>query len=230
MMEPISNSVFASQRALEWIQEGDVVGLGSGRAALTFVRALGERVKSGLQVRCVPTSRSTADLAAELGITLISLEDANPINITVDGADEVDPKLNLIKGYGGALLREKIVAAASKRLVILVESPKLVPRLGSRGVLPVEVVPFGLSQCRRRLSELGYPSEPRVRDGGIFVTDSGNHILDCAIKPIADPVKLEQTILAIPGVVDTGLFLGLADTVLVQNGESVEIRRRTRDT
>ncbi len=225
-MESNSNSILVAERALQWIKEDSVVGLGSGRAAATFVRVLSERVKSGLRIRCVPTSQATAETAMELGIPLVTLDQAGPIDITVDGADEVDPKLDLIKGYGGALLREKIVAAASKRLVILVDSTKLVPVLGSRGVLPVEVIPFGLSHCRHRLAELGYPSEPRLRDGKHFVTDNGNHILDCTITAIADPASLQNSILAIPGVVETGLFLGLADSVLVQDGGSVEIKQR----
>jgi ribose 5-phosphate isomerase A len=226
VMESNSNSILVAERALEWIKEDSVVGLGSGRAAVTFMRVLSERVKSGLRIRCVPTSQATAEMATELGLPLVTLDQANPIDITVDGADEVDPKLDLIKGYGGALLREKIVAAASKRLVILVDSTKLVPVLGSRGVLPVEVIPFGLSHCRNRLAELGYSSEPRLRDGKPFVTDNGNHILDCTITAIADPASLQKSILAIPGVVETGLFLGLADSVLIQNGVSVEIKRR----
>ncbi len=226
MIESNSNAILVAERALEWIKEDSVVGLGSGRAAATFVRALSGRVKSGLRIRCVPTSQATAEMATELGIPLVTLDQAGPIDITVDGADEVDPKLDLIKGYGGALLREKIVAAASNRVVILVDSTKLVPVLGSRGVLPVEVIPFGLSHCRRRLAELGYPSEPRLRDGKLFITDNGNHILDCTIAAIADPASLEKSILAIPGVVETGLFLGFADSVLVQDGGSVEIKQR----
>ncbi len=226
-MESNSNSFLVAERALEWIKDDSVVGLGSGRAEVTFVRALSGRVKLGLQIRCVPTSQATAEMATELGIPLVTLDQAGPIDITVDGADEVDPKLDLIKGYGGALLREKIVAAASKRLVILVDSTKLVPVLGSRGVLPVEVIPFGLSHCRRHLAELGYPSEPRLGDGKLFVTDNGNHILDCTITATADPASLEKSLLAIPGIVETGLFLGLADSVLVQDGGSVKIKQRS---
>ncbi len=203
-----------------------MVGLGSGRAAFTFVGLLGQRVKSGLRIRCVPTSQATQEMATELGISLASLEQVNSIDISVDGADEVDPNLDLIKGYGGALLREKIVAAASNRLVILVDSTKLVPELGSRGILPVEVIPFGLSHCRRRLAELGYPSKPRLQDGKVFVTDNGNYILDCTVSAMADAASIERSVLAIPGVVGTGLFLGMTDTVVVQNGESVEIKQR----
>jgi ribose 5-phosphate isomerase A len=133
----------------------------------------------------------------------------------VDGADEVDPNLDLIKGYGRAMVREKIVAASSRRLIILVGEEKLVPRLGTRGKLPVEVTPFALPLCERRLTELGCRPVADRRDGSLFVTDNGNHILDCQVDPIADALKLESDIRAIPGVVGTGLFLGMADTVLV---------------
>ncbi len=225
-MESNSKSNLVAERALQWIQEGNVVGLGSGRAALNFVRALGGRVNSGLRIRCVSTSQSTTEMATNLGISMMTLDEVTSIDITVDGADEVDPDLNLIKGYGGALLREKIVAAASKRLVILVDSTKLVPVLGSRGVLPVEVVPFGLSHCRHRLAELGYPAKPRLHDGKVFITDNGNNILDCTVTAMPDAASIEKSLSAIPGVAETGLFLGMADTVLVQDGESVEIKQR----
>lgn len=212
--------------ALEFIKDGDVVGLGTGRAATAFVRALGSAVKGGLQVTTVSTSRVTAALATELGIPLKTLEEVSRIDVTFDGADEVDPQLDLIKGYGGALIREKIVAASSRRLVILVGAEKLVPVLGSRGILPVEVVPFGLPLCRRRLTELGCRPTVREYDGQPFVTDNGNHILDCSISPLSGPASFEQAILGIPGVVGTGLFIGMADIVLVQDGDAVHVQQR----
>src|SRR5436309_2414009 len=144
------------ERALdEFVRDGDSVGLGSGRAASEFIRVLGERVRAGLHVRGVPTSDASAQLAASVGIPLVTLDEGMPLAVTVDGADEVAPNLDLIKGYGRALVREKIVAASSRRLVILVGDEKLVPRLGARGKLPVEVVPFALPLCEARLSELG---------------------------------------------------------------------------
>jgi ribose 5-phosphate isomerase A len=173
----------------------------------------------------IPTSESTAQLARQLGIPLTSLETAGEIDVGVDGADEVDPHLNLIKGYGGALVREKIVAAASRRLIILVGAEKKVDVLGRRGILPVEVVPFGLAFCRRRLAELGYPGTPRSHDGNLFVTDNGNHIIDCHIPTLSSPGEVDRWILDIPGVVGTGLFLGMADTVLIQDGDRVEERK-----
>lgn len=215
-----------AEMALEFIKDGDVVGLGTGRAATAFVRALGDAVKAGLRVTGVSTSQVTAALAAQLGIPLATLEEVSSIDVTFDGADEVDPKLDLIKGYGGAHVREKIVAASSRRLVILVGAEKLVPVLGSRGILPVEVVPFGLSLCRRRLMELGCHPTLREHDGQPFVTDNGNHILDCGISPLLEPAAFEQTILGIPGVVGTGLFIGMADTVLVQDGDAVQVKQR----
>ncbi|CBE69214.1 MAG: ribose-5-phosphate isomerase RpiA [Candidatus Methylomirabilis oxygeniifera] len=212
--------------ALEFIKDGDVVGLGTGRAATAFVRALGDAVKAGLRVTAVSTSQVTAALAVQLGIPLATLEEVSSIDITFDGADEVDPRLDLIKGYGGALIREKIVAASSRRLVILVGAEKLVPVLGSRGILPVEVVPFGLSLCRRCLTELGCRPAVRTQDGQPFVTDNGNQILDCSISPLSDPAAFERAILEIPGVVGTGLFIGMADTVLVQDGDAVHVQQR----
>jgi ribose 5-phosphate isomerase A len=215
-----------SEQALTCIADGQIVGLGSGRAATEFIQSLGQRAKAGLRIRGVPTSQKTADLATQLGIPLVALDSIDQIDVTIDGADEVDPQLNLIKGLGGALVREKIVAAASKRLVILVGSEKLVKTLGEHGVLPVEVVPFGLALCKRKLTDLNYPPVLRIKDGQPFVTDNGNLILDCKITPIADPAALEQRILAIPGVVGAGLFLGMADLVLVQDGASVRTLKR----
>src|SRR5207249_5859082 len=213
--------------ALGFVRDGDVVGLGSGRAAGAFVHALAARVRAGLKVHGVPTSEETARLARELGIDLVGLE--AELNLTVDGADEVDGQLNLIKGYGGAFVRERIVAAASRRQVILVTSDKLVETLGARGRLPVEVLPFALPLCRRRLDGLGLKPALRTSEERPFVTDNFNVIVDCAVGPIADPAGLERAILAISGVIDTGLFLGTADTVLVADGQTVRelVRRRS---
>jgi ribose 5-phosphate isomerase A len=209
------NAMTISETALTYIADGNIVGLGSGRAATMFIKSLGQRVQAGLKIRGVPTSQRSADLATQLGIPLVSLDDVGQIDLTIDGADEVDPQLNLIKGLGGALVREKIVAASAKRLIILVGQEKLVKRLGDHGVLPVEVVPFGLALCKRKLTELGCPPVLRVKDGKTFITDNGNVILDCKIAPIADPADFERRILAIPGVVGAGLFLGMAERVLV---------------
>jgi ribose 5-phosphate isomerase A len=201
------------------------VGLGSGRAAEAFVRALAAEPGEGLRVRGVPTSRATAALATSLGLTLTDLSE-EPLDLTVDGADEVDPRLDLIKGYGGALMRERIVAAASRRQVILVTSEKLVARLGARGRLPVEIVPFGRPLCERRLAALGCRAGLRQAAGGPFVTDNGNWIIDCGIAAQDDAAALDREIRRIPGVVDTGFFLGTADRVLVAEAETVRVLRR----
>jgi ribose 5-phosphate isomerase A len=204
------------ERALEFVSDGSRIGLGSGHAAQAFVKALGAHIRNGrLRVYGVPTSEETERLAMQEDIPLLTLAQAGILDLTVDGADEVDPNLDLIKGYGRALVREKIVAASSRRLVILVGDEKLVPQLGSRGKLPVEVMPLALPLCERRLRQLGCGPVLYLRDGHQFLTDNGNYILDCRIDPIADAPRLEMDIRAIPGVVGTGLFLGMADTVLI---------------
>ncbi len=229
-MNEQSQTAAGAKRALEFVEDGQVLGLGTGRAAASFVRALGQRVREGLRVQGVPTSEATAELARSLDIPLLTLEQAGRIDVTFDGADEVDPKCELLKGYGGALVREKIVACSSERLVILVGPEKLVSQLGARGKLPVEVLPFGVGLCRRRLQELGCESDLR-RDaaGDPFVTDNGNHILDCKVAPIERPAELDAAIQGLPGVVGTGLFIGLADAVIIQDGERAELRRRGED-
>jgi ribose 5-phosphate isomerase A len=217
-----------AQRALSYVQAGSIVGLGSGRAATAFIRALGERVQGGLNVRGVPTSVETERLARDLGIPLTTLDDVEAIDVDLDGADEIDPALGAIKGYGGALLREKIVAKAAKKVVLLVGDEKLVTRLGERGKLPVEVAPFGLGSTRRQLERLDLVPQLRQKDGQPFVTDNGNWILDCGLKPTDDPASLDLAIRSIPGVVETGLFLGMVDAVIVQRGEQIEVRERRR--
>ena len=217
------------ERALEFVPDGARVGLGSGRAARAFVKALGERIRTaGLRVQGVPTSEETASLAREEGVPLLTLAEAGPLDVTIDGADEVDPRLDLIKGYGRALVREKIVAASSRRLIILVGDEKLVPRLGTRAKLPVEVVPFALPLCERRLGELGSRPVPWRRGDDLLTTDNGNLILDCQIDPIPDAVRLETDIRAIPGVVGTGLFLGMANAVLVGEGNDLRLIEEKR--
>ena len=211
--------VTLATHALGFVRVGDVVGLGSGRAATAFIRSLGARVREGLAVRGVATSDATAQLARDLGIELVGLE--AEIGLTVDGADEVDGRLNLIKGHGGALVRERIVAAASRRQIILVTPEKLVETLGTRGPLPVEVMPFAVPFCRRRLEELELKPALRMQDERPFVTDNFNVIFDCDTGPIDAPEKLEKKIHAIPGVIDAGLFLGTADMVVVSDGTSI---------
>ncbi|MFO0807385.1 MAG: ribose-5-phosphate isomerase RpiA [Gemmataceae bacterium] len=216
----------AAERALEEVREGMALGLGTGRAATAFIVALGDRLRTGLRIRGgVPTSDASADLAWQLGIPLLTLDDASELDLAIDGADEVDPHCHLIKGYGGALVREKVVAASAKRFIVLVGEEKLVSVLGQRHKLPVEVVPFALSFCRRRLEELGLPSDHRSRDGTPYITDNGNHILDCRCGPINDPDALDSAILAIPGIVGTGLFARMAHEVIIQRGAEIEVQQ-----
>jgi ribose 5-phosphate isomerase A len=215
-----------AQRALEMVPAQGAIGLGTGHAATAFLYALAEKVRGGWSVRGVPTSRDSAELATKLGIPLTTLDEFPTLEVDFDGADEVDPHNNLIKGYGGALVREKIVAAASRRLVILVGEEKIVPVLGSRGKLPVEIVPFGLSVCERGLKKLGCEPHVRLDEGRLHVTDNGNYILDCDIEPLARPAELERDIRAIPGVVGTGLFLDMKPTVLLGlDNDRVEVRQ-----
>jgi len=218
--------------ALQYVTDGAAVGLGTGHAAEAFLRALADRVRAGMRVRGVPTSRASESLGRSLGIPLVPLDDAIPLDVAVDGADEVAPNLDLIKGWGRALIRERIVAAAAKRFVVLVGPEhvqvKLVDRLGRRGKLPVEVVPFALPLVKRRLAALGLPAEPFSDGGSLFLSDNGNHILDARVGPLDDPAALDRAIRDIPGVVGTGLFLGLADVVLIEDGGQVEVRERRR--
>jgi ribose 5-phosphate isomerase A len=211
--------------ALAHVKPGDVVGLGTGQAASAFIQALGTAVKAGLAVTGVPTSRASATLARTFGIPLV--DEPVALDVAVDGADEVDPRLDLIKGFGGALVREKIVVAAARRFIVLVGSEKLVPTLGARGRLPVEVVQFGIPFAQRRLDELGYPPVVRTKDGAPVVTDNGNLILDAAVTSIADPGALDATLRAIPGIVGTGLFVGMAHAVMVWDGGRVRTLNRT---
>jgi ribose 5-phosphate isomerase A len=212
--------------AAEMARPGAVIGLGTGRAASMFVRALSARVREGLSIRGVATSLRTEGLAKDLEIPLARLDEVEGIDLDVDGADEVDPGLDLIKGHGGALLRERVVASIAKRFVILVGEEKLVPRLGARMAVPVEVVPFAAPVVLRSLTELGAEARLRMADGSPFLSDNGNHILDARFDGIAEPAVLGLEIDALPGVVDNGLFVGMADLVLVQSGR--DIRRLER--
>ncbi len=217
----------AAERALELVAPGMKLGLGSGSTARHFVDLVGERVAAGLEIRCTATSEATEAQARGLGIPLSSLDELLELDLTVDGADEVDPKLRLIKGGGGALLREKIVASASKRMVVIADSTKLVPRLGAFP-LPIEVVPFGLAATRRHIerafAHLGLAGPIRLRGGSSpFVTDGGHHILDCSLGAIAEPEQLSQILSPIPGVVEHGLFIGLARAAIIAGADGVEV-------
>ncbi len=220
----------AAEAALKYVKPGMVLGLGTGSTARYFLEGVARLVKEGADLKGVPTSFATAEAAKQLGIPLTSLEDRPRLDLCVDGADEVDPKLDLIKGLGGALFREKIVASASKRFVVIVDESKLVPRLGSKGPVPVEVHPFGWRNAAAALEALGARVELRRRDGAVVRTDNENHILDARFGPIKAPTKLARQIAAIPGVVGHGLFLGMADVVLVASEKGVRTMRATRSS
>ena len=218
----------AAERGLEYVEDGMVLGLGTGSTAAHAVRLLGERVRAGLDVRGVPTSRATQALAEACGVPLATLDEVTRLDLTIDGADEVDPELRLIKGGGGALLREKIVASVSDRLVIVVDSGKLVERLGAFG-LPVEVTPFAANVVAAALEATGCRAAlRRGADGRPFVTDEGNALLDCAYGAIGDPRALAASLDAIVGVVEHGLFLDMADIAVVGRAAGVEVIERRR--
>ena len=217
----------AARASLRYIQDGQVVGLGTGSTAAHFIKLLGEKVKNGLRIRGIPTSDRSHELAQSLGIPLITLDDCQEIDVTVDGADEVDPQLRLIKGGGGAALREKIVASATKKLVIVADATKQVTRLG-KFPLPVEVIQFAQALVTKRIERLGaHVTLRRNPDGSVYVTDENNHILDCRFGEIRDPDGLAQQLSEMPGVVEHGLFIGMASVVLFARGsEIVEMKRQ----
>ena len=214
----------AAEAAVNLVQDGMVIGLGTGSTAAFAVEALAQRHREGLQFVGIPTSERTAAQAKAARIPLTSFHGHRRIDLTIDGADEVERiSLNLIKGLGGALLHEKIVAAASRCLAIIVDDSKLADRLGARTPVPVEVVTFGLEVTQARLEALGASVRPRLSGTGEpFITDSGNCILDCSFGPIADPARLEERIKRIVGVVESGLFISRADVVFVAGASGVE--------
>lgn len=216
----------AAERAVDDIQDGMVVGLGTGSTAYWAILKLAAKVKEGLTIRAIATSVQSEMLAKENGIPLTSFSEITEIDITIDGADEVNPDLNLIKGGGGALLREKIVAASSRRFIVVVDESKLVDTLG-KFPLPVEIIPFGYETTIKRLQNLGCEPVLRVSDDRVFVTDNGNYIVDCHFMKIEDPKNLHQRINQIPGVVDNGLFVDMADQVIAgyHNGDVKEINQ-----
>jgi ribose 5-phosphate isomerase A len=217
----------AAESAVALVEDGMIVGLGTGSTAKLAVDALGKRVAGGLRFTGVATSEATASQARALGISVSTLDTHPEIDLTIDGADEVEVgTLNLIKGRGGALLREKIVASASKRLCIIVDDSKLVERLGSHFAVPVEVVPFGWVATARRLEALGAQVTLRPgQDGKPFISDGGHYIVDCAFGPIAAPAKLDLQLNGIVGVVEHGLFLGMATQAIVSGRDGVKVLR-----
>jgi ribose 5-phosphate isomerase A len=211
----------AARAAVDLVESGSVVGLGSGSTATYAIRFLGEKVRAGLKIIGVPTSQKTKQLAEQLGIPLATLEGQPEIDIDIDGADEIDPQLNLIKGGGGALLREKVVASASRRFIVVAESTKQVEHLG-KFPLPVEVIPFAESLITKNIQALGAQVTLRCYAyGNPYTTDEGHHILDCSFGKIADPAALAQTLRAMPGLVEHGLFIGMAEIAFIGKGGGV---------
>ncbi|MDB5598344.1 MAG: ribose 5-phosphate isomerase [Xanthobacteraceae bacterium] len=230
-MDPEVQKRHAAARALEFVQPGMKLGLGTGSTARHFVELLGERVRAGLDVVGVPTSEATRRQAEANAISLTTLDELDRLDLTVDGADEVGPDLSLIKGGGGALLREKIVAAASSRMIVIADESKWVPALG-RFPLPIEVVPFALKATHKAIETavaqagLSGPIKLRLKDGHAFVTDGGHWILDASLERIPDPKSLAERLVAIPGVVEHGLFIGLAQIVILAGPNGIRVVER----
>jgi ribose 5-phosphate isomerase A len=224
--EPAAESLAELARAaLRYVKSGQTIGLGSGRAAHAFIHAVAQ---ADVDIRGVPTSSESAELAHSLKIPLVNLDVAGRLDTDFDGADEVDPRLNMIKGLGGALVREKVVATASRRRIFLVGDEKIVKRLGAHGNLPVEIVPFAAPLALRLIARLGLKPKVRLDDQGHqFISDNGNLLFDCRVSEIKSPARLESALRAVPGVVGTGLFLGMADIVLVisADGKITTLRR-----
>jgi ribose 5-phosphate isomerase A len=210
----------AARASLRFVHDGAIVGLGSGSTATDVVRLLGERVRAGLRIRGVPTSRHTAELATAAEIPLTTFDQIQEIDVTIDGADEFDPQLTLIKGGGGALLHEKVVASASRQLVIVTDSSKQVPVLG-KFPLPVEVIAFAEPLVKKKIEALGASVALRQSNGEACVTDEGHHILDCSFGQILDPPSLARKLSDMPGIVEHGLFIGMACVVLIARGKDV---------
>jgi ribose 5-phosphate isomerase A len=205
----------AARKSLEYVKDGMIVGLGSGSTATFAIQFLGEQVRAGLKIRGIPTSRASEALARSLNIPLTTFEEVSYTDVTIDGADEVAPGLALIKGGGGALLHEKIVAAASRQLVIVADAHKIVEQLG-RFPLPVEVIPFAASPIKVKLEKIGaHPVLRTAHDGSPYITDEGNYIYDCHYEQIPDPAAVAHTIKSMTGVVEHGLFLGLASVAII---------------
>jgi len=221
----ISEKQRAAEAAVEYVKDGMIVGLGTGSTTEFAVKKLGERVRDGLAIRGIPTSDVTKVQAEEEGIPLIDFSETMYIDLTIDGADEIDVNLNMIKGGGAALLREKIVASASKEEIIIVSHEKFVKQLGIFP-LPVEVIPFGWQIIFNQLETLGGSPDLRLKQGQPLLTDQGNYIIDCRFRQILDAAQLEQRLNMIPGVVENGLFTGLCTRMIMAEGEKIVVKER----
>ena len=216
----------SAEQAVEVVQSGMIVGLGTGSTIHYGLLKLGEMLRNGLDIIGIPTSKQTERIASEQGIPLSTLGKHPVVDLTIDGADEVNPNLDLIKGMGGALLREKIIAHASKRLIIIVDDSKLVEALGTKSPLPVEVLPFGWRATQLVLDQICRQSDLRCVGDVPFVSDNGNYILDCHFDSIPDPAQTELTINNLPGVVENGLFVGRAGRVVIGTASGIQVNER----
>ncbi|MFO0705344.1 MAG: ribose-5-phosphate isomerase RpiA [Nitrospira sp.] len=215
----------AALKAVEFVHDGMVVGLGTGSTAKHMVIALGEKVRAGMKLRGIPTSQETAVLAREAGITLIDADNRWEIDVAIDGADQVDPAFNLIKGGGGALLKEKIVAASAKQFIVLVDHTKQVPVLGGSFPLPIEVIPFGWGSTAREIESLTHSRVVlREKHGAPFKTEAGNLIVDVHLAAIDRPAELEVALNQIPGIVETGLFVGRTNMLIIGTPQGVHVQ------
>ena len=212
----------AAEKAVEFIESGMLVGLGTGSTVKFMIESLAEKIKNGLDIKAISTSNATSRFAESLGIAVLNFSDVDEIDLTIDGADEVDPNLNGIKGGGGALLNEKIVASSSKKNIWMVDSTKRVEQLGSFP-LPIEVVKFGVNQTFNKLFSLGYKPEFRSADGNNYVTDGNHFIIDLQLNKIENPADLHKNLLLIPGVVETGLFLDICDVLIIGTDDEYEV-------
>lgn len=216
----------AGEAALQYVPEGALVGLGTGSTVKYFLLALGKKVKSGFRVQGIPTSQETARLANDLNIPLLPNEGDWKLDLAVDGADQVDPQFQLIKGGGGALLREKIVASAARQFIVIVDEAKWVPVLGMPMPIPVEVIPFGWPNTQRHIQALGWSSRLRKKNNEVFKTDEGNVILDVEVDRIENPTILEAQLNGIPGVVENGLFVNRTSIVILGSTDGITIKER----
>ncbi|WP_042146965.1 ribose-5-phosphate isomerase RpiA [Paucisalibacillus sp. EB02] len=212
----------AGEKAVEFIENGMILGLGSGSTVYWMMKKLAELVQQGLDIKGVPSSKRTEGWAKEFGIPLVDFSQVERIDLAIDGADEIDPEFHLTKGGGGSLVREKIVDAIAEKLIVIADNTKMVETLGAFP-LPVEVVPFGYQVTAKRIANIGAIPKLRMKDGNIFVSNNGNYILDCQFTSINNPEQLHDSIKALVGVVETGLFVNMVDTVIVGDENGIEI-------
>lgn len=222
MNKPDNLKKLAGETAAESIRDGMTIGLGTGSTVYFTIMRVGELVREGLNIRAIPTSKQTEKLAIENGITLCTFADVDRLDLTIDGADELNPSLDLIKGGGGALLWEKLVAASSDRLIVVADESKCVETLGAFP-LPVEIVPFAWQTTARRIEKLNVEPRLRMKGSDPFVTDNGNYILDCRCGAINDPAMLHNSLKTLTGVVETGLFIGMAKTAVIAGESGIRI-------